>query len=148
MALSVIARLNLAPLDVFARAVIQYADTAAQRAAEDSADRLRGHTYWRQRTGKTARSFRVSRQGRAFYRVASGSPVAAFLNYGTKAHTIVPVKAKALRFKTAGGIRFAKRVQHPGTRALGFEAIEQTLSLGTLTHGAHEAVDRAKALAG
>lgn len=46
-----------------------------------------------------------------------GAHYAPFLEYGTKPYTIVPRRAKALRFiDRFGKLRFAKSVQHPGLR--------------------------------
>ena len=40
---------------------------------------------------------------------------AEFVEKGTGPHTILPVRAKALRFENVwGGVVFAKRVEHPG----------------------------------
>jgi hypothetical protein len=53
---------------------------------------------------------------------AGGSiaPHVLFLESGTKPHIIAARNAKMLRFVQNGVVRFAKRVQHPGTKALGF----------------------------
>lgn len=46
---------------------------------------------------------------------------ASFIEYGTRAHIIRPRRAKALRFRAkGGGVVFARRVQHPGTRPYKF----------------------------
>jgi len=43
------------------------------------------------------------------------------LNDGTKPHTIIPKRKKALRWVGAGGrFAFAKKVRHPGTKAMQF----------------------------
>lgn len=47
--------------------------------------------------------------------VGSDQPYALLHHEGTRPHDITPVRAKALRFRTTGGVRFAKRVRHPGT---------------------------------
>lgn len=39
-----------------------------------------------------------------------------YVEYGTPAHIIRPVVAKALRWESADGVHFAKVVHHPGTR--------------------------------
>lgn len=46
-----------------------------------------------------------------------GVPYAAILEHGgtTGPHDIVPVKAQALVFAGVGGVRFARRVHHPGS---------------------------------
>ena len=98
---------------------------AVKAAAEESLRRIQAPTYWKPRTGATARSFAVSVLGDYAARVASSSPIAAFINNGTKAHPIVARRAKFLRFVQNGAVRFAKQVRHPGTRAKNFEAAEQ-----------------------
>lgn len=49
-------------------------------------------------------------------RVGSNNPIALLHHEGTKAHEIVPRRAKVLRFPQNGMIRYAMRVWHPGTR--------------------------------
>lgn len=39
------------------------------------------------------------------------------VEYGTRPHTIVPKKANALHWKSGGTDYFAKKVNHPGTKA-------------------------------
>lgn len=53
---------------------------------------------------------------------AGGGPVtyAAALEYGSKPHIIVPVKARALAFMIDGKQIFAMRVNHPGTKEYAF----------------------------
>ena len=48
---------------------------------------------------------------------SSGVPYAAIQEYGghTAAHEIVAVKGRALAFVAGGALRFAVRVQHPGS---------------------------------
>lgn len=48
---------------------------------------------------------------------SSGVPYAAIQEYGgkTAAHEIVPDKARALAFVGGGEMRFARRVEHPGS---------------------------------
>jgi hypothetical protein len=43
-----------------------------------------------------------------------------YVNEGTKPHTIVPVKAQALRFVVNGRVVFAKSVHHPGNKPNAF----------------------------
>ncbi|WP_288190263.1 hypothetical protein [uncultured Veillonella sp.] len=45
------------------------------------------------------------------------APYARHVYFGTKPHTIVPRERKALRWPDGGKFVFAKRVQHPGTKA-------------------------------
>lgn len=48
--------------------------------------------------------------------VGSDSPIAPFIEYGTRPHTIRPRAARALAFDAGGGTVFATVVNHPGTR--------------------------------
>jgi len=59
--------------------------------------------------------------------VEAGAPYAAAVEYGTKPHEIRPRFRRALRWPVQGGFGFAKKVQHPGTRAQPFlgPALEQ-----------------------
>lgn len=43
-------------------------------------------------------------------------PAALFVMNGTKAHTILPVNKKVLRFKIGNTVVYSKRVEHPGTQ--------------------------------
>ena len=49
-------------------------------------------------------------------RVGSSKKYAAAHHEGARPHVIVPRKAKALKFKVAGKVVFARRVNHPGNR--------------------------------
>lgn len=49
--------------------------------------------------------------------VGSDSPVATYLEYGTRAHEITARAGGALRFVVDGREVFARRVHHPGTPA-------------------------------
>lgn len=56
-------------------------------------------------------------RGPAFL-IGSDHPIAELHAKGTRPHVILPRNARALRFTVAGGdVVFAKRVNHPGTRA-------------------------------
>lgn len=46
--------------------------------------------------------------------VTSNVKYAPFHEFGTKPYVILPKNKKMLAFKTAGGMRFAKKVNHPG----------------------------------
>ena len=54
--------------------------------------------------------------------VTASAGYARMVNDGTRAHTIVPVGAKALAFVPAGsgGVVFSKVVHHPGTKGVKF----------------------------
>ena len=62
----------------------------------------------------------VSADGDGFVATVGSSgdvKYAAVQEYGgkTAAHEIVPVKAQALAFMVGGGLRFARKVEHPGS---------------------------------
>jgi len=61
--------------------------------------------------------------------VSAGAGYAVFVELGTRAHVIVPKYRKALRFPVAAGFMFARKVNHPGTRARYFirNAVQRTL---------------------
>lgn len=89
-------------------------------------DKLQGQLL-KHRTGKLGDSVRgeptqVTASSIEGGVVAGGGPVdyARPLEYGSSAHEIVPVTAKALHFFIDGKEVFAKRVMHPGTRAYAF----------------------------
>jgi hypothetical protein len=74
------------------------------------------------RTGLTAASVNsdaYSTPAGAIGVVGSASPIALFIEEGTKAHEIRAVRAKALAFSLGEGgpMVFAKVVHHPGTKA-------------------------------
>lgn len=60
--------------------------------------------------------------------VECNHPAVRFVLDGTKPHVIRPRRASALRFELGGRVVFAKRVNHPGTRANNFLA--RALRLG------------------
>ena len=64
------------------------------------------------------------RQGKDYLKMGSRLKIAPFHQYGTRPYDIVPKSAKALRFMTAQGIRFAMRVHHPGLDARPFVLIQ------------------------
>lgn len=80
--------------------------------------------------------------------VEATAPHAVFVHQGTRPHIIEPRKAKALRFEQDGAIRFAQRVQHPGTTADPF--IDQTEPAvdAELERGGERACDRAAQILG
>lgn len=81
------------------------------------------------KTGNLGRSIGIGRVTTTSAETIATADYAAFVEFGTKAHTIVPRRRKALRFaaggsatlsgrpRSGGQVVFAKRVRHPGTRA-------------------------------
>jgi hypothetical protein len=55
--------------------------------------------------------------GSASVAVGGDNPVAAYIEYGTRPHTIRARNARVLAFETSGGTVFARSVNHPGTKA-------------------------------
>lgn len=67
-------------------------------------------------TGKLAASIHIDRIGPSAWAVKATAPYAAAVHEGSRPHEIRP-HGKVLRFPTrGGGIVFAPKVQHPGTR--------------------------------
>lgn len=71
------------------------------------------------RTGKLSESI-VKRfteeSGRLGVTIIAAQPYAFWVHEGTKAHVILPRRAKALRWFVDGQPVFARRVNHPGTK--------------------------------
>lgn len=71
-------------------------------------------------TGNLARSTNYTIDGwgvNLIGRITAATFYALFVHEGTGPHVIVPRRAKVLRFNTARGVVFARKVYHPGTRA-------------------------------
>ena len=75
-------------------------------------------------TGRLRASIRIESRRlltlRSVYTIGSDVSYAAYVNDGTRPHTIRPRTAKALRFVVGGRVVYAKVVHHPGTRARPF----------------------------
>ena len=81
------------------------------------------------KTGNLGRSIGVRRVTATSAETVATANYAAAVELGTRPHTIVPRRRKALRFapggsgtlsgrpRAGGAVVFAKRVRHPGTRA-------------------------------
>lgn len=68
-------------------------------------------------TGTLAASIKAKRVGFG-WEVIADTPYSLAVHEGTRPHVIEPKHAKALRFPSKGGtIVYAKRVNHPGTKA-------------------------------
>lgn len=100
-----------------------------------------------ERTGKTRASVRRANATQRKARVTANYPV-NFIDHGTIAHTVVPKKAKVLRFTVGGQPMFAKKARIPAKaarpfkRQVGQEALRETDILGnliTLWNGAGKA---------
>lgn len=84
------------------------------------------------KTGNLARSIGIRSLTDTSVETVATANYAAFVEFGTRAHTIVPVRAKVLSWAIGSGKRlsgtarkgapraFARRVRHPGTKAQPF----------------------------
>lgn len=61
------------------------------------------------------RQFTITKD-RIFVTIRSGAPYTEIVEKGSRPHLIEAKNAKALRFVIGGVVRFAKSVQHPGTK--------------------------------
>ncbi len=73
----------------------------------------------------------------------ASAPYAAFVENGTRPHTIEARRKSTLRFVQNGAIRFARAVRHPGTKARPFMAQAQDRATPLLERLMGEAVVRA-----
>lgn len=72
-----------------------------------------------------------------------GAPYARPLEYGSGAHVIEAVNAKALRFVVDGKVIFRRRVMHPGTRAYAFMRGTLDENSGLIQEGFQESASEA-----
>ncbi len=84
---------------------------------------VRGHaqTYhkFKSKNGQLERSVTVRQTGPAQVEVFLDRNVALygpFVHEGTRAHKILPVRRKALRYSSGDGFAFRRSVMHPGTK--------------------------------
>lgn len=72
------------------------------------------------KTGNLRRSINLGRVTARSAETIARADYAAYVEYGTRAHEIRPRNRKVLAWKKGGRTIFARRVQHPGTRAQPF----------------------------
>lgn len=108
----------------WAKAATTFADTA-QPLVRDAL-KAKAPIGQGPRAGRLKKSIRSQRktslgEGSLEVRFTANVPYIEYVLGGTRAHTITPKAARALRFlqygHAPGALVFAKRVQHPGTRA-------------------------------
>jgi phage gpG-like protein len=113
-----------ARLDVFPAALAGELAAKAQALGEALADRVRNEKLSGQALNARSGALRDSIGTEVFSDGVSASvgsygdvKYAAIQEYGGKtgAHEILPDKAKALAFLVAGAMRFARKVEHPGS---------------------------------
>jgi len=94
------------------RALLRVPDTVEESWAKEAARLIRDQVP--QRTGKTARSVRATRQG------VTGSPVVTILDQGAKAHTVEARNKQALKFNARTGVVFSRKARKPQQRGRNF----------------------------
>jgi hypothetical protein len=118
-------------------------------AVTDGAKELRATRRFRDRSGKLYASIKgkldsYNRLGAQGTISVGESPkklkYAIFLVKGTKAHFIQARRASALRFIADGGVRFAFRVRHPGTKPAIFMERGARVAEQPLGHGIAKAI--------
>jgi len=77
-------------------------------------------TKFKDRTTALRKSIGREPRGEWGWRLVAGAPHARFVESGTKPHVIEARRARALRFVWHGELRFARRVNHPGTKPTHF----------------------------
>ena len=114
----------LAAVDAFAAEIVSGTRAVAQETCEEAAAHGRAVGAFQDRTGALRRSI----VGRVVRRDAHGTsgvievtaPHAVFVEDDTRPHEIRARNRKFLRWEQAGEVRFARVVQHPGTRGKPF----------------------------
>ena len=93
----------------------RFLEVLALELGEEGAAAMRENTPVR--TGRLRETAHYVR-GPGYVDIIEGgreAPYAVYVDQGTRPHVILPRRASALRFETAEGVVFARRVKHPGT---------------------------------
>lgn len=75
---------------------------------------------FKDRTGALRRSITRGQKSTWSHFIKASAPYAHYVEYGTKPHPIEVRRRQALRFVQSGAVRFARRVNHPGTKPTHF----------------------------
>lgn len=98
----------------------------AQQYHADILDYVYAGRAYKHRTGQLTQSIGWHGNDDTSATVYANAEYAPFVEFGTKAHPITPANRKMLRFPVAGGgMAFARRVNHPGSRAYPFFYTDQ-----------------------
>jgi hypothetical protein len=113
-----------AGVERFAADVLAATRTAVAETVDEAAAHGRAVGAFQDRTGALRRSI-VGRVVRRDQQGTSGvveatAPHAVFVEDDTRPHEIRPRNARMLRWEQGGEVRFARVVQHPGTRGKPF----------------------------
>lgn len=117
-------RLRMLPKEVSERLIIflrEIADYAYRRMLELTPVK----------TGGLRNSIRKDvDESRLQAQIGAAARHAPYVEFGTRPHSIEPVRARALRFTVGGEIVFARLVRHPGTKPQLFvrRAAEETIA--------------------
>lgn len=123
---------------VFKMALAKNTQLATLIEADATRKRIVSGAYWKNRTGRLAKSFLVDAKTDVLgASLRSTSKVALFLNAGTKPH---PITGSPLRFVVAGSPVFARKVMHPGTKPREFERKETAIAEPRALAGVESAV--------
>lgn len=68
------------------------------------------------KTGKLKDSIKYEKVSENEYKIFTDCGYGAFVEFGTRAHRIIPINKKSLKFEIDGKTFFAKAVNHPGTK--------------------------------
>ena len=86
---------------------------------QNDAKKVRPNSFKNQ-TGTLRRSIQKKVEGANRGIVYTDEKYAPYVEFGTKPHVITPKNRKMLAFKVNGKVIFAKKVNHPGTRAYNY----------------------------
>ena len=131
--------------EAFDRALVAGLQRAVGHTVTVATQKARSEHRWQDRTGATRASIEPSVDDTA--KGASGEITAganaARLNDGTAPHVIEARNAQALRFSVGGQTRFARRVNHPGTKPDPFLDAAADAAGEELVSGVEAAIDAA-----
>lgn len=103
---------------------LQHGIDSSVRSAAYAGEREAKAGHFKDQTGELRRKIqaRQLRGGHltATWTIVAGTGYAKFVDEGTRPHEIVARRAGMLRWEDEGGVHFARKVQHPGTKATAF----------------------------
>lgn len=92
---------------------------ASTTGVQNDAKRVRSGSFKNQ-TGDLRRSITRRVEGPQKGIIFTDVKYAPYVEFGTKPHVITPKNKKMLAFKSGGRLIFAKKVNHPGTKAYNY----------------------------
>ncbi len=103
----------------------------------------KGTTSFKDRTGALRQSITRGQKSTWVHFLKATAKHAAFVEYPTKPHRIEARNGSVLRFMFHGGIRFARSVNHPGTKGAHFMDAAATVGARFLDWRMQDAITRA-----